>query len=761
MTAVLALAALLAAAPPPAAPASEPPHAWFTPAELAPVFAGSLVRAKAAYDANRYAEAAAGFAHARAPEARYLRAVSLVELSRGDEAGIALAGLEQELPALADRVWWWRGRARELSSQPREALEAYARVPQGSLFFAQAQLARARVLRELGEADEALAALRPILSTPAPDEPTRGDPAAEALLLSGELRAARGEPVEAARARRDFLDCWAAHPLTGVAPACLVALRRLPGDAGRPPPVEDVVRHAESLVEANRNDAALRDLAPLLPGLPPAGPGEALSCRARFTAGKALRRTRQHTRAVEVLRPVAELCDEGGLRARAAYLLAQSALVLSPEEGIAAYRRMARDFPDHGLADDALFYAADQLARQGQADEARQVLSDLLTQHPATEFRAEALFRLAWMEKRAGRLDRAVEAFAKLEQEFRDRDPYEHARAGYWRARSLAARGQPADREEARAAFAALASRYPADYYGLLARARLAELAPGERFAQATLRLPPSPEQFRYDAGALAADRHFRAGVRLLRMGLPRAAAEELRAADRRPFAAGDHDAAPEPLLLLAELLDRADDHRAAHNLVRTAGRAALREKPEGQALRIWRIAYPPAFRGDIERWSGSAGVPADLLQGLMREESGLDPLVVSPAGAVGLTQLMLPTARQVARRLKLRPPTPVDLTRGPLNIRLGAAYLGQLLQRFEGSPALAAAAYNAGPNAVGRWLKAQGSLALDEFVEEIPLQETRGYVKRVLRSYGAYRLLYGTGGEPPIALSQKLPGQS
>lgn len=759
MIAALALAALLASPPAAAGPAPERPHAWFTEAEVSPLLTGRLAPAKAAYDAGRYGEAAKALARSRLPEARFLRALALVEADRDAEAAAALQGLGAELPALADRIAWWRGRALDRADRRAEALAEYARVPHGSLFWAQAQLGTARDLRALGREREALAALAPILGAPSPDEPARGDPAAEALQLSGELLAGGG-PLEQARARRAFLDCWAGHPRTAVGAQCLAELRRLPGEAGHPPPIEDVVRHAEGLLDANRSDAALRELAPIVAGLPLAGPGETLACRARFAEGRALRRTRQHARALEVLRPVADLCDDAGLRARASYLLAQSALVASPDEGIAAYERMARTFPDHPLADDALFFAADQLARQDRPEEARRILGELLERHPDTEYRGEALFRLAWIDKRAGRADSAVEALGRIEREFRELDPYEHARAAYWRARLLAARGQPGDREQARAAFAALVERYPADYYGLLARARLSELAPGRGVALAALRLPPPPRGFRYDAGALAQDRHFRAGVRLLRMGLLRSAAEELRAADRRPWASAELSGL-DPVLLLAELLDRAQDHRAAHNLVRTAARAALRQRPEGQALRIWRIAYPPAFREDIERWSGSAGVPADLLQGLMREESGLDPLVVSPAGAVGLTQLMLPTARQVARRLRLRPPTTLDLMRGPLNIRLGAAYLGQLLRRFDGSPALAAAAYNAGPTAVGRWLKAQGSLSLDEFVEEIPLQETRGYVKRVLRSYGAYRLLYGSGGEPPIALSQKLPGQT
>ena len=85
--------------------------------------------------------------------------------------------------------------------------------------------------------------------------------------------------------------------------------------------------------------------------------------------------------------------------------------------------------------------------------------------------------------------------------------------------------------------------------------------------------------------------------------------------------------------------------------------------------------------------------------------------------------------------------------------IRIGAAYLGELLGRYGRQPALALAAYNAGAGAVGRWLHARGTLELDEFVEEIPIDETRGYVKRVLRTFAAYRLLSAEARSEPLDL--------
>ena len=157
-------------------------------------------------------------------------------------------------------------------------------------------------------------------------------------------------------------------------------------------------------------------------------------------------------------------------------------------------------------------------------------------------------------------------------------------------------------------------------------------------------------------------------------------------------------------------------------------------------------MAFPLAYRPEIEHWAGALRVPPDLMQALMREESALDPLVISGAGAVGLTQLMLPTANRFARALGLPRVTAQALEDPGLNIRLGSAYVATLLRRFDGNPALSLAAYNAGEGAVDRWLAARGHEPLDAFVEEIPISETRGYVKRVLGSYATYRYLYEPG---------------
>lgn len=724
--------------------------AAFTEADLAPALDGPAREAGALFEERRFAEAAARLARAGGPDARFLRALALAEAKRPEEALAVSKGLDAALPAIADRVAFLRGQELDELHRPEEAARAYALVPAGSVLFGAARVAEARALEAQGDRPRALDALAPVLALPAPSDLGKPDPGAVALLLAGRLRADGGE---AASARAAFVECWAGHPLAPEAADCRAGLAALPGAAGAPPAPTDVARRADALLAQNRNAAAARELEGLLPGLPEAGPGEAFACEVRSALGRAYRKERRFPEAIATLAPVAERCDDEAIRARALFVVAgATAIAGDKDQAVAMYLRLAREHPTYAYADDALFQAAELLVREGRPADASRALG--LVASARGPDRDEARFRLAWLAKQAGETDSAIAQLLAIEEDARDRDPYEHARAAYWRARLLASKGE-AGREAAKAIWGDLARRYPADYYGLVARSRLSELAGEDGDGLPPPVTAPAPLEVRYDPGPLAQDPHFLAGVLLLRLGLARQAADELDAVDRKVLRAQD----PDPVLLLADLLDRARDHQSASLLLRTLARGALRRAPEGQNLRVWRVAYPPAYRDEVRRYAPAAGVPVDLLQALMREESGLDPRAVSPAGAVGLTQLMLPTARSVARRAGLPRPTRASLMRPPTAIRLGARFLGQLIRRFDGSVALALAAYNAGGGAVGRWLSERGKLDLDEWVEEIPYDETRGYVKRVLRSYAAYRLLYGKPAEEALDLRLALPG--
>nr|WP_237245625.1 lytic transglycosylase domain-containing protein [Sorangium cellulosum] len=139
-----------------------------------------------------------------------------------------------------------------------------------------------------------------------------------------------------------------------------------------------------------------------------------------------------------------------------------------------------------------------------------------------------------------------------------------------------------------------------------------------------------------------------------------------------------------------------------------------------------------------------------------MREESAFDPKVASPAQAYGLMQLIVPTAKRMAKPLGL-PSSAEALKRPEVNIALGCRYLSVLRGQFSDNPLLAIPAYNAGGGAPKRWIAERPSQSFDLWVERIPYEETRLYTKRVLTSLAVYELLY-TGDQPSEALRTPLP---
>ncbi len=144
-------------------------------------------------------------------------------------------------------------------------------------------------------------------------------------------------------------------------------------------------------------------------------------------------------------------------------------------------------------------------------------------------------------------------------------------------------------------------------------------------------------------------------------------------------------------------------------------------------------LRYPLPFRQSFEQHSTSASIPATWALGVARSESLFMRDVRSSAGAIGVMQLMPSTGRKVARQISL-PYSGLDTLTDPhQNIRLGTSYLGDMAERYAGNRVLATAAYNAGPHRVDRWLPESGVIDARVWIESIPFNETRKYVRRVM----------------------------
>jgi soluble lytic murein transglycosylase len=303
-------------------------------------------------------------------------------------------------------------------------------------------------------------------------------------------------------------------------------------------------------------------------------------------------------------------------------------------------------------------------------------------------------------------------------------------RAAYWAGRAAEAAGRRAEARE----WYDRGARYPATFYGQLAAAEVgvdlgALLAPRAR------------------ASAAARDALRRREAAAVATALCRLDAR----APAQPFFRHLGHTAARSADALRAVVDLAEECGRA-DLAVIAAKAAAREGADVEP----HAAFPaPALRGFRAADATLAEPPLRLA--VARQESQFDPRVSSPAGALGLMQLLPSTAQSMAGKLGL-PYSKTRLTRdAEYNARLGSYYLARQLDRFDQAPALALAAYNAGPSRVVRWLEAYGDPrgepveALVDWIEMIPFGETRNYVQRVLEARGVYAVLLRRekGGTP------------
>jgi soluble lytic murein transglycosylase len=158
-------------------------------------------------------------------------------------------------------------------------------------------------------------------------------------------------------------------------------------------------------------------------------------------------------------------------------------------------------------------------------------------------------------------------------------------------------------------------------------------------------------------------------------------------------------------------------------------------------------LRYPRPYPDEVAAASELAGVPADWILGVMRQESLYRKDAVSRADARGLMQMLPATAAAVARRWHLPSPHRDALFDPAVAVPLGAAYLRELLNRYAGRLDVSLAAYNAGAATVARWLP-PNSMDADIWIDNIPYAETRGYVQHIFEHIVA--LAYVSGADPP-----------
>lgn len=337
----------------------------------------------------------------------------------------------------------------------------------------------------------------------------------------------------------------------------------------------------------------------------------------------------------------------------------------------------------------------------------------LVAKHQQTEGLpfAQAEFLAGWLALKTNQAWKAFEHFESLYHG--TSTPISRSRGAYWAGRASDALGHP----DIAKRWYQVAARHQTAFYGQTALAALDDqYKPPQQ-------LPPV--------------RSVSGQHRFNNMDMVRSARAFHRAGMRRETsdflnALADSVSEPEDFLYVAELSQDLDH---LHNAVRAA-RVALQKDV---------VLMDHAFPSILQRMRNVDSEWA-LVHSLIRQESGFDYDALSSAGARGLMQLMPATAREVASRLGV-PHRNEWLTERPdHNILLGSTYLNQMIRRYDGSYAIALAAYNAGPGRADRWLREigdprKGEIDIIDWIELLPIYETRNYVQRVLESVYVYRI--------------------
>ena len=386
--------------------------------------------------------------------------------------------------------------------------------------------------------------------------------------------------------------------------------------------------------------------------------------------------------------------------------------------------RLVREHPKSRDAADALLLKAELLEAANRTAEAEKTYVRLAADYPDEDEAATALWRLGWAAWFRGNLTESTARWSRL-QTARGVGSLRES-ATYWLGRAWERRG---DREQAARQFTALVRDAPRSYYGILAARRAPTATPAA--AGPAFTFPSDPLE------ALQGDARYARAETLREVGLREFADEELDSLTRA--AVGE----PRRLYALSAAYVADERYHMALRILRRSFLGLARSGGAGSPREFWEMFYPLGWRDALTAAAGRASVDPFLVAAVVREESSFYPAARSRVGARGLMQLMPDTGRAVAQSRQIPFPDATVLDQPVTNLELGSTFFAGLMREF-GDPRLAAAAYNAGPTRVREWWAGRRSDDLEVWVDQIPYNETRAFVKRVMLSYEEYRRIYG-----------------
>ncbi|MCG9478943.1 MAG: transglycosylase SLT domain-containing protein [Actinomycetia bacterium] len=546
------------------------------------------------------------------------------------------------------------------------------------------------------------------------------------------------------QAYQNYKQVWLNYPTNEYAETALDFLYKLIEENGLQPFVatpEQLYQRAEIFFQNYNYYSALEQLNLILeqPQL-----STQLKAQALFRAGMCYYNLRDYAQAEQYLLQCYQSAADHQLADDSLYFLGRAATNLGDnQKAINYYQDLVSRYPQSNFSDDALYRIGRIYFFDDQMEAAIENFNLVLEKYPSGDRLSEVLWELGWIHYSSHNYQPAQDIFANMASSFKGSELEE--KGLFWQAKCLQKSGQ---QQQAVELYKQIVGINSYSYYTFVAREILEQMdiylyiPPIDSSANP---LNPNIEQvvpsvyevLNDDVSAIENPLHIRKALELLKIDLLQSATLEITAGQQ------EIDDDPVQLLILSTLYHQSQDYTDSISIL-SRNTSSLRYGLEDSYKDFYYyLLYPYAFQQMVNNYSGHYGIDPLFVLAVMRQESRFQPDAGSYAGARGLMQIMPATGRGIAQDLGVQEFDTDQLFDPEVSINMGAYYLKQQLNGFGGNKFYASGAYNGGPGAMASWVNRWGDKDLYEFVENIPYDETRDYVKKVMGNYYMYRLLY------------------
>lgn len=452
---------------------------------------------------------------------------------------------------------------------------------------------------------------------------------------------------------------------------------------------------------------------------------KAEKCQALYELGNGLRyNAGQAENSIAAFSELTEAGCSDDLTAKGLYWLGHLATSSKKENiAVASLSRLTKDYPEHRLADDAVYLLRRYYEKNGNSHEVKKYEEKLLNLAKG-DMRNQYIFDKAYPYYKKGNYKQAAKILARVTSGGPSADE-SYSKSLYWLARSLEKTKSKDNVAKSRQTYKQIVTEFPFSFYAILAANRLG----------VSVKVPALPS-----LGGLSPENgadYFTLIDSFNHVGRHDEASTVLDfAIQKHPDWEESNEEFIAKTYIECHNYRKALDMAAVHFDSGVYGPTSITSDP------LFAAFYPRAYAKQTSFGYASTDLPKGAIEGIMREESLFQKDVRSWVGATGLMQLMPATAQLLRKKIQ-NGSSLTDLTDPQSNIILGSTYLSDMKNYFSGELPLAIMAYNAGPGNVRKWLRNLPASELDEFIEDVPFTETRGYVKRVMRSMQVYGALY------------------